>query len=183
MAANDDPIIVQTGRPHLDCSLHAKRLGAILCMAVVLILAFATRFSPAQTTMELIRWREFSYARRTSQVGGQIAGLHTTERGGFIVLNDGTFARVSGTFVHSDSPEGRIFYQGFVMYDFKDGSSILAKVDVSGDPVGKQVGTITFLAGTQRFKGITGRGTVSSSMPAEWDLYAEIEASYSVAGK
>jgi hypothetical protein len=66
------------------------------------------------------------------------------------------------------------------MYDFDDGSSILAKVDVSGEHRGKLTGSIVFLAGTGRFEGITGRGTINSWMPARWDMYAEIEASYSV---
>jgi hypothetical protein len=107
-----------------------------------------------------------------------IDGVH---RGGYIVLGDGSFARLWSSLVHTTSPEGKEYYQGYIMYDFDDGSSILAKVDVSGEPRSKQTGTMIFLAGTKRFKGITGRGTISSWMPAKWDLYAEVEASYSVA--
>ena len=66
------------------------------------------------------------------------------------------------------------------MYDFEDGSSILAKIDIAGEPKTKQVGTIVFLAGNKRFKGISGRGTISSWIPAKWDMYAEVEATYSV---
>jgi hypothetical protein len=160
-----------------------KRLGMALAAAVMLALCLTARFSPAQTAMELTRWKEFSGAKRTSQLGGKITGLNAVERSGYVVLSDGTFAQLSSSFVHTDSPEGKAFYQGFIMYDFKDGASILAKVDASGDFHGKQVGTITFLSGTGRFKGITGRGTVYSWMPAEWDLYTEVEASYSVPGK
>lgn len=160
-----------------------KRLATLVCAGILVALCFATRFSPAQTAMEVTRWREFSSSKRLSQLGGKIAGLHTIDRSGYIVLGDGGFAQMSSSMVHTDSPEGKAFYQGFVMYDFPDGSSILAKVDVSGDHHGKQVGTITFVAGTGRYKGITGRGTVASWMPAEWDMYAEIEASFSAAGK
>ena len=146
------------------------------------LLFYATSFTPAQTTKEFIRWKEFAYAKQGSQVGGKIAGIDSINRSGFIVLGDGDFAQLSSSIVHTRSPEDKEFYQGFVMYDFKDGSSILAKVDVSGPPKNKQVGTIVFLAGTGRFEGISGRGTVYSWMPAKWDMYAEIEASYSVAG-
>lgn len=156
-------------------------LAAILAVAIICILSFTARFSPAQTRMELTRWREFSYAKQTNQFGSRMTTIDGVQRGGYIVLNDGTFARLWSSLVHTMSPEGKEFYQGFVMYDFEDGSSILAKVDVSGEPRAKQTGTIIFLSGTKRFKGITGRGTISSSTPAKWDLYAEVEASYSVA--
>jgi hypothetical protein len=133
--------------------------------------------------MEVARWKEFSYAKRTSQISGKITALDTVDRAGFIVLGDGGFAQVSSSTVHTLSPEGKAFYQGLVMYDFKDGSTILAKVDVSGDYNSKLVGTITFLSGTRRYKGITGRGTITSWMPNQWDMYAEVEASYSLAEK
>jgi hypothetical protein len=177
MTTHEDRTIPGTGKGGM------KSLAGLLGAALMLALFTATRFSPAQTTMELTRWKEFSYPKRTSQLMGEIAGLTVIDRGGFIVLSDGSFAKLSSTIVHTDSPEGKTFYQGFVMYDFKDGSSILAKVDVSGDRMNKQVGTITFLSGTQRFKGITGRGAVYSWMPADWEIYAEIEASYSVSTK
>jgi hypothetical protein len=156
-------------------------LGAILVTGLVLLLTFATRFSPAQTPMELMRWKEFSYAKQTNQLGTRMTAIDGVHRAGYIVLGDGQFARVWSSFVHTSSPEGKEFYQGFVTYDFNDGSSILAKADVSGEPRSKQTGTLTFLAGTKRFKGITGRGTVSSWMPTKWDMYAEVEASYAVA--
>ncbi len=156
------------------------RLPALFCGSVVLVLFAATGFSPAQTTRELTRWREFSYAKQTSQIGSRITAVDSVSRTGLVVLSDGSFARSSSSLVHTTSPEGKEFYQGYIMYDFDDGSGILAKVDVSGDPRAKQTGTIVFIAGTKRFKGITGRGTVSSWMPAKWDLYAEVEASYAV---
>jgi len=165
-----EPRTVRTGRPLL----------AIFCAAVASILGFTARFSPAQTPQELSRWREFSYAKQTNRFDSRMVGVDGIQRGGYIVFNDGTFARLWSSLVHTTSPEGREFYQGFVMYDFDDGSSILAKVDVSGEPRTRQTGTIIFLSGTKRFKGITGRGTVSSWMPAKWDLYCEVEASYSV---
>ncbi len=161
----------------------AKRLGMLMGAGILVALSFTTRFSPAQTAMEVTRWREFSSSKRTSQLGGKMAGLHAIDRAGYIVLGDGGFAQLSSSMVHTNSPEGKAFYQGFAMYDFPDGSSILAKVDVSGDQHGKQTGTITFVAGTGRFRGITGRGTIASWMPAEWDMYAEIEASFSAAGR
>jgi len=108
-----------------------------------------------------------------------MTAVDSIQRGGYVVLTDGTFGRLWSSLVHTASPEGREYYQGFVMYDFDDGSSILAKVDVSGEPRTKQTGTILFLSGTKRFKGISGRGTVSSWMPAKWDLYTEVDASYS----
>jgi hypothetical protein len=156
------------------------RLPVIFSLSMVLVLCSATGFSPAQTTMELTRWREFSYARQTNQIGSRITAVDSVNRTGLVVLSDGGFARSSSSLVHTTSPEGKEFYQGYVMYDFDDGSGILAKVDVSGEPRSKQMGTIIFIAGTKRFKGITGRGTVSSWMPAKWDLYAEVEASYAV---
>ena len=155
-------------------------LPALFCVSVILVLCLATGFSPAQTTMELTRWREFSYAKQTNQIGSRITAVDSVNRTGLVVLSDGGFARSSSALVHTTSPEGKEFYQGYVMYDFDDGSGILAKVDVSGEPRSKQTGTIIFLSGTKRFKGITGRGTVSSWMPSKWDLYAEVEASYAV---
>ena len=130
--------------------------------------------------MELTRWKEFSYAKQTNEVGGRMAALEGVHRTGVVVLGDGEFARLWSSIVHTSTAEGKEFYQGFVMYDFNDGSSILAKVDVSGEPRSRQMGTIIFLSGTKRYKGITGRGTIYSWMPAKWDVYAEIEASYSV---
>ncbi len=157
-----------------------KPLTLILPVAVLSLLCFAARFSPAQTSMELTRWREFSCAKETNQFGSRITSVDGVQRGGFIVLGDGGFARLWSSMVHTTSPEGKEYCQGFAMYDFEDGSSILAKVDIAGDPKTKQVGTIVFLSGTKRFKGITGRGTITSWTPAKWDLYAEVEASYSV---
>jgi hypothetical protein len=183
MMANDGPTngrMVSGARRDVP---GAKRLGMLLCAGVVLALSFGIPFSPAQTSMEVTRWREFSSAKRVSQLSGKMAGLHSVDRTGLIVLGDGAFAQLSSSMVHTNSPEGRMFYQGFATYDFQDGSSILAKVDVSGEHLGKQVGTITFVAGTNRFKGITGRGTFTAWMPAEWDMYAEVEASFSVSGR
>ena len=157
-----------------------KPLTMILFVAVISLLCFAARYSPAQTSMELTRWREFSCAKQTNQFGSRMTAVDGVQRGGFIVLNDGGFARLWSSTVHTTSPEGKEFCQGFAMYDFEDGSSILAKVDIAGDPKTKQTGTIVFLAGTKRFKGITGRGTITSWIPAKWDMYAEVEASYSV---
>jgi hypothetical protein len=156
------------------------RRHAIFWAGVILVLCFTTSFSPAQTTMELTRWREFSYARQTNQTGSRITAVDAVGRTGIVVFSDGGFARLSSALVHTSTPEGKEFYQGYTMYDFDDGSSILAKVDVSGEPRAKQTGNIVFLAGTKRFKGITGRGTISSWMPAKWDLYAEVDASYAV---
>ncbi len=160
-----------------------KLLSPLLLVGVLTLLGYTTSFTPAQTTKEFIRWKEFAYAKQGSQVGGKIAGIDSINRSGFIVLGDGEFAQLSSSIVHTRSPEDKEFYQGFVMYDFDDGSSILAKVDVSGEPKSKQVGTIVFLSGTGRFEGISGRGTVYSWMPAKWDMYAEIEASYSVTAR
>jgi hypothetical protein len=157
-----------------------KPLRRIFLTAAVSLLCLAARFSPAQTSMELIRWREFSCSRETNQLGSRITAVDGVQRGGFIVLGDGGFARLWNSTIHTVSPEGREFCQGFAMYDFEDGSSILAKIDISGDPKTRHTGTIIFLAGTKRFKGITGRGTISMWTPAKWDLYAEVEASYSV---
>jgi hypothetical protein len=156
-------------------------LTPILLVGMLLLLGYTSSFTPAQTTMEFIRWKEFSYAKQGNQVGGRMAALDSITRTGYIVLGDGQFAQLSSSVVHTRSPEDKEFYQGFVMYDFDDGSSILAKVDVAGEPKTKQIGTIVFLAGTGRFEGITGRGTISSWMPAKWEIYAEIEGSYSVA--
>ncbi|MBN1505930.1 MAG: hypothetical protein JW955_03745 [Sedimentisphaerales bacterium] len=162
---------------------NAKRLSMLLGAGVIVVLCFATRFSPAQTAMEVTRWREYSSTKRSSQVSGKMAGLNAVDRTGFIVLGDGGFAQLSSSMVHADSPEGKLFCQGFTMYDFPDGSSILAKVDVSGEYRGKQTGIITFVSGTGRFKGITGRGTISAWLPKDWDMYAEVEASFSATGR
>jgi hypothetical protein len=159
-----------------------KPLMVILLAAILSTLCFMVPFSPAQTSMELIRWREFSCAKQTNQFGSRITAVDGVQRGGFIVVGEGEFARLWSSTVHTTSPEGKEFCQGFAMYDFDDGSSILAKVDIAGDPKTKQVGTIVFLSGTKRFKGITGRGTISAWIPVQWDLYAEVEASYSVTG-
>jgi len=153
------------------------------CLVAVLLLVLASSFSPAQTSMELTRWKEFSYSKGITEVGGRMAALTAVQRSGFVVLGDGRFARLSGHVVHTSTPDGKRFYQGFVMYDFEDGSGILAKVDASGEVNAKQTGTITFVAGTGRYEGITGRGTISSWTPKGWDMYTEIDASFSVAGK
>jgi hypothetical protein len=173
---------VETEQGYRDTG-SKKPLRIILLAAAISLLCFAARFSPAQTSMELTRWREFSCAKQTNQFGSRITAVDGVQRGGFIVLGEGEFARLWGSTVHTTSPEGKEFCQGFVMYDFEDGSSILAKIDIAGDPKTKQVGTIVFLSGTKRFKGITGRGTISSWIPAKWDMYAEVEASYSVPGQ
>ncbi|MBP7052404.1 MAG: hypothetical protein KBE65_15435 [Phycisphaerae bacterium] len=157
----------------------AGRWEAILFTAIVSVLGFTARFSPAQTPRDVTRWREFSYAKQTNRFDSRMAAVDGIQRTGYIVLNDGTFGRLWSSLVHTASLEGKEFYQGFIMYDFDDGSSILAKVDVSGEPRAKQAGTILFLSGTKRFKGISGRGTVASWMPAKWDLYTEVDASYS----
>jgi len=157
-----------------------KPLLAIFLTATISLLCFAARFSPAQTSMELTRWREFSSAKQTNLLGSRITAVESVQRGGFIVLGDGEFARLSSSTVHTTSPEGKEFCQGFAMYDFEDGSSILAKIDIAGDPKTKQLGTIVFLSGTKRFKGMTGRGTITAWIPAKGDMYAEVEASYSV---
>ena len=171
--------VVTEGRRPPDTGTR-KSLGIILLTAVVCVLCFAARFSWAQTSMELIRWREFSCARQSNQFGSRITSVDGVQRGGFIVFGEGEFARLWSSTVHTTSPEGKEFCQGFVMYDFDDGSSILAKIDIAGEPKTKQVGTIVFLAGSKRFKGISGRGTISSWIPAKWDMYAEVEATYSV---
>ena len=155
-------------------------LAAVLFAAIVSILGITAQFSPAQTPLDVTRWREFSYAKQTNRFDSRIAGVDGIQRSGYIVLSDGTFARLWSSLVHTTSPEGKEYCQGFVMYDFDDSSSILVKVDVSGEPRTKQTGTILFLSGTKRFKGIAGRGTISSWMPAKWDLYTEVDASYSV---
>jgi hypothetical protein len=158
-----------------------RRRVVACCLVAVLLLGLASSFSPAQTSMELTRWKEFSYSKEISEVGGRMATLTAIKRSGFVVLGDGEFARLSGHVVHTSAPDGKRFYQGFVIYDFEDGSSILAKVDASGEPHAKQAGTITFVSGTGRYEGITGRGTISSWMPKGWDMYTEIDASFSVA--
>ncbi len=158
------------------------RLGRIvaICLGIALVLGSVTRFSPAQTTRQLTRWKEFSYERDAKQVAGQMTALDAAHRTGFIVLGEGQFARLSSWVVHATAPDGKEFYQGLVIYDFQDGSSILARVDTSGLPRSKQVGSIMFLAGTKRFNGITGRGTITSWTPGEGQMYAEVDAGYSV---
>jgi len=174
--------VVTESRRYPDTG-SGKSLRIILLTGAIGVLCFAARFSWAQTSMELIRWREFSCARQSNQFGSRITSVDGVQRGGFIVFGEGEFARLWSSTVHTTSPEGKEFCQGFVMYDFEDGSSILAKIDIAGEPKTKQVGTIIFLAGTKRFKGISGRGTISSWIPAKWDMYAEVEATYSVSSR
>lgn len=157
------------------------RFVVTCCLGLVLLLGLTSSFSPAQTSMELTRWKEFSYAKEIREVGGQMTAVNAISRSGFVVLADGEFARLSGWTVHTSSPEGMEFYQGFIMYDFQDGSTILAKVDASGQSRDRKTGTIAFVAGTKRFRGISGRGTISAWMPKPWDMYTEIDASFSVA--
>ncbi len=183
MIASNDRTTAGTNSGGPYRATGSRRLGMLMCAGILVALSFTTRFSPAQTAMEVTRWREFSSSKRVSQLSGKMAGLHAIDRAGYIVLSDGGFAQLSSSMVHTNTPEGKAFYQGFVMYDYPDGSSILAKVDVSGDYHGKQTGTITFVSGTGRFRGITGRGTIASWIPAEWDMYAEVEASFSAAGR
>lgn len=185
-------------RPARTARSRGASAVVLICAGVALAVASLAPFSAAQTTMQLIRWREFSHPQESKQTSGRIAIVDAVNRSGFIVIGDGQFARLSSWVVHTSAPDGKEFYQGFVMYDFEDGSSILAKVEAAGPPrfvpeppnpaegrpsatSARQTGTITFLAGTKRFKGIIGRGTITSWMPTQWDLYAEIEATYTVA--
>jgi len=156
------------------------RFVMVSCLGLVLLLGLSSSFSPAQTMMELTRWKEFSYAKEVREVGSRTAAMTAISRSGFIVLGDGEFARLSGWSVHTMSPDGKEYYQGFITYDFQDGSSILAKVDASGQPRAQNTGTIVFVAGTKRFRGISGRGTISSWTPKQWDMYTEIDASFSI---
>ena len=178
---SDDWMTGSTGESRCKRDRSSKRsLVILLVTGAICVLCFAARFSWAQTSMELIRWREFSCSRQSNQFGSRMTAVDGVQRGGFIVFGEGEFARLWSSTVHTTSPEGKEFCQGFVMYDFDDGSSILAKIDIAGEPKTKQVGTIVFLAGTKRFKAISGRGTISSWTPAKWDMYAEVEATYSV---
>jgi hypothetical protein len=178
---SDDRMTGSAGESRRDRDMGSKKsMVIILVTGIICVLCFAARFSWAQTSMELIRWREFSCSRQSNQFGSRITAVDGVQRGGFIVFGEGEFARLWSSTVHTTSPEGKEFCQGFVMYDFDDGSSILAKIDIAGEPKAKQVGTIVFLAGTKRFKGISGRGTITSWIPAKWDMYAEVEATYSV---
>jgi hypothetical protein len=161
-------------------SRSSRSIFIASCLCIALILGLTSSFSPAQTSMELIRWREFSYGMETRPVGSGMAALEAVHRTGFVVVSEGQFARVTGWVVHTSSPDGKQYHQGFVVYDFQDGSSILAKIDASGQPGAKQVGSIVFVDGTKRYKGITGRGTISAWMPVKWDMYTEVEASFSV---
>jgi hypothetical protein len=147
-------------------------------VALLSLVSFEVPFSSAQTRMDLMRWREYSYARDTNELGTRTVALNGVHRTGFVVLGEGKFARVSSSLVHTTTPERRQHCQGFVVYDFDDGSSIVAKVDIAGEPDTRQLGTIVFLSGTGRFTGITGRGTIYAWMPAQWELYCEVEASY-----
>lgn len=158
-----------------------RRLLLSCCLGLVLLLGFAGGLSPAQTSMQLTRWREFSYAKDVREIGGMMTSLKAVHRSGFVVLGDGEFARLSGWVIHTTTPDSKEHYQGLLMYDFQDGSTILAKVDASGEQNAKKTGTIVFVAGTDRFEGIVGRGTISAWMPKQWDMYTEIDASFSTA--
>lgn len=154
---------------------------AVVCLGLLLAPGWAERRTAGQGSMELVRWKQFSYAKDVKQSGAAIAVLDGVNRRGVVVLGDGQFAQLSGRVVHTSAPEGKRYYQGFLIYEFADGGSILAKVDAAGEPGQRQVGTIIFLSGTGRFRGISGRGTISSWMPTPWDMYTEIDAGYSIA--
>ncbi len=158
------------------------RFVVVACICIMFVLGFAGEVQPTQTSMELTRWKEFSYAKEIKQIGGRMADLEAINRMGYVVLGNGEFARLAGWVIHTTTPEGKQCYQGMVMYDFQDGSSILAKVDATGEPRARQVGSITFISGTKRYKGISGRGTLSSWLPGQWDMYTEVDASYAVSG-
>ena len=104
------------------------RWETLLFTAIVSILGFTARFSPAQTPLDVSRWREFSCAKQTNRFDSRMAAVDGVQRAGYIVRTDGTFGRLWSSLVHTTSTEVKEFYQGFVMYDFDDGSSILAKV-------------------------------------------------------
>jgi hypothetical protein len=156
-----------------------KRCIAVCLVALALLLGLSSGLSPAQTSMQLTHWREFSYSKDVREIGGLMTSLKAIQRSGFIVLGDGEFARLSGWIIYTIVGDGKEFYQGLTMYDFQDGSTILAKVDAAGETNAKKTGTIVFLAGTGRFQGIVGRGTVSAWMPKPWDMYTEVDASFS----
>jgi len=174
---NDGRAEVQT-RPRRPRGMRGRFV--VVCCLGLALLGLTSSFSPAQTSMELTHWKQFSYAKEVREVGGQMTALNAVHHSGFIVLANGGFARLSGWIVHTDTLDGNAHFQGVLMYDFEDGSSILAKLDASGPLEGRKAGTIVFLAGTNRFKGITGRGTISAWMPKSWDTYTEIDVSYSV---
>lgn len=156
------------------------RFVVLACVGIMFVLGSAGEVEPTRSSMELTRWKEFSYAREVKQVGGRMGVLEAVSRTGFVVLGSGEFARLNGWVVHTTTPEGKQCYEGMIMYDFQDGSSILARVDATGEPHAKQIGSIAFISGTKRFKGISGRGTLSSWMPSQWDMYTEVDASYAV---
>jgi len=162
-------------------SILRTRFVVASCVCILFVLGSSGgEVAPVRNSMQLTRWKQFSYARETRQGGGRMATLEAIRRSGFIVLGNEEFAKLAGWVVHTTTPEGKVCYQGLVTYDFPDGSSILAKVDALGDPEAKLTGSITFVSGTGRFEGITGRGTISSWMPGQWDMYSEVDARYSV---
>jgi hypothetical protein len=158
------------------------RFVVAACVCILFVLGSAREVSGTRTSMQLTRWKEFSYARETRPAGGETTVLEAIRRTGFVVVGNGEFAKLAGWVIHTTTPEGKACYQGLVTYDFQDGSNILAKVDAIGEPNAKLHGNITFISGTKRYKGITGRGTISSWLPNNWDMYAEIDVSYSVSG-
>src|SRR3989339_2290533 len=104
MMANDDRTNAGMNSGGQCRTAGARRLGMLVGASILVALCLTTRFSPAQTAMEVTRWREFSSSKRISQLGGKMAGLHAVDRAGYIVLGDGGFAQLSSSLVHTNSP-------------------------------------------------------------------------------
>jgi hypothetical protein len=124
-------------------------LASSLSIALILGGALAAIAAPARATD--IGWRQSTVLERES------AGAYT--RRGTATFKTGEVATVvvNGT---NGPPErkGGLPFKAQAVYEFKDGSAITIRFAGSRDPTsGAQDGAGTFLNGTGRFRGITGK--------------------------
>lgn len=137
-------------------------LGILLIAALVLAGA-----SPVMAKTEKVTYRNVNqmtkiHVIKVGDVPGHIIAVF--ERRG-LGLFDGEVAVYHGTQM-LDSTKGKGTLQGYIMYTFEDGSTMVSKVEGNVTPLkDKRIsskGTFTYIGGTGRFEGIKGSGTWSA---------------------
>ena len=90
------------------------------------------------------------------QFSGNVVGAR--ELAGLAFYDDGEVATVDA-WVSFFFEEGRSHYEGYVLFQFPDGSTQTASLVGCLSPTGAETGEFRFLCGSGRFRGITGTGS------------------------
>ena len=152
-----------------------NRLGWVL----VLVLCF-TPVGHAQETIET--WRQVvhttaHHAMPVGDVKDHTIGVMEQQGLAFFDRDEVATLVVNFTYEHK---QGKRSVRGHVRYTFTDGSTRTATFTGNGSAPGEQEGTITFIQGSGRFKGIAGHGTWTAvTFPTDsQDTYLEVTASH-----